>query len=177
VGGVILISPKNIEGQAQPPRHRPYDKHLRKQVVHLYFVSGVKCSAIARWFSGRPCRKTVQRIIQDYRVHRAVRVPQEGLSPLPESMMQWLPSCWCLLCRVTCMFDTCLHCTSLAMLARTSMAGVTRTPSVLSSCVLAAAPLRLRGRGVSASDGSGPSCLSCSVSSGLSPAPLVHCRL
>ena len=74
----------NIEGQAQPPRHRPYDKHLRKQVVHLYFVSGVKCSAIARWFSGRPCRKTVQRIIQDYRVHRAVRVPQEGLSPLPQ---------------------------------------------------------------------------------------------
>ena len=62
--------------QAQPPRHRPYDKHLRKQVVHLYFVSGVKCSAIARWFSGRPCRKAVQRIIQDYRVHRAVRVPQ-----------------------------------------------------------------------------------------------------
>ena len=51
--------------QAQPPRHRPYDKHLREQVVHLYFVSGVKCSAIARWFSGRPCRKTVQRIIQD----------------------------------------------------------------------------------------------------------------
>ena len=41
--------------QAQPPRHRPYDKHLREQVVHLYFVSGVKCSAIARWFSGRPC--------------------------------------------------------------------------------------------------------------------------
>ena len=34
-------------------------------------------------------------------------------------------------------------------------------------------PLRLRGRGVSASDGSGPSCLSCSISSGLSPAPLV----
>ena len=62
--------------QAQPPRHRPYDKHLRKQVVHLDFVRGVKCSAIARWFSGRPCRKTVQRIIQDYRVHRAVRVPQ-----------------------------------------------------------------------------------------------------
>jgi len=26
--------------QAQPPRHRPYDKHSRKQVVHLYFVSG-----------------------------------------------------------------------------------------------------------------------------------------
>jgi len=70
--------------QAQPPRHRPYDKHLKKQVVHLYFVSGVKCSAIARWFSGRPCRKTVQRIIQDYRVHRAVCVPQEGLSPLPQ---------------------------------------------------------------------------------------------
>ena len=81
--------------QAQPPRHRPYDKHLREQVVHLYFVSGVKCSAIARWFSGRPCRKTVQHpglqhhpglssIIQDYRVHRAVRVPQEGLSPLPQ---------------------------------------------------------------------------------------------
>ena len=46
-----------------------------------------------------------------------------------------------------------------------------RTPSVLSSCVLAAAPLRLRGRGVSTSDGSGPSCLSCSISSGLSPAP------
>ena len=45
-----------------------------------------------------------------------------------------------------------------------------RTPSVLSSCVLAAAPLRLRGGGASASDG--PSCLSCSVSSGLSPAPL-----
>jgi hypothetical protein len=69
--------------RAQPPRHRPYDKHLEKQVVHLYFVS-VKCSAIARWFSGRPCRKMVQRIIQDYRVHRAVRVPQEGLSPLPQ---------------------------------------------------------------------------------------------
>ena len=36
----------NIEGkggtmQAQPPRHRPYDKHLREQVVHLYFVIGV----------------------------------------------------------------------------------------------------------------------------------------
>jgi len=45
--------------------------------------------------------------------------------------------------------------------------------SVLSSCVLAAAPLRLQGGGVSASDGSGPSCLSCSISSGLSPAPLV----
>jgi len=41
--------------------------------------------------------------------------------------MQWLPSCWCLLCRITCRFDTCLHCTSLAMLARTSMAGATRT--------------------------------------------------
>jgi len=106
--------------QAQPPRHRPYDKHLREQVVHLYFVSGVKCSATARWFSGRPCRKTVQRIIQDYRVHRAVRLPTE-------SMMQWLPSCWCLLCRMTCRFDTCLHCTSLAMLARTSVAGTTRT--------------------------------------------------
>ena len=99
--------------QAQPPRHRPYDKHLREQVVHLYFVSGVKCSAIARWFSGRPCRKTVQRIIQDYRVHRAVRVPQglgRAFSAPTKSMMRWLPSCWCLLCRMTCRFDTCLHC-------------------------------------------------------------------
>ena len=53
--------------------------------MHLYFMSGVKCSAIARWFSGRPCRIPVQRITQDYRVHRVVRVPQglEGLSPLP----------------------------------------------------------------------------------------------
>jgi len=103
------------------------------------------------------------------------RAPGRAFSAPTESMMQWLPSCWCLLCRMTCRFDTCLHCTSLAMLARTSMAGATRTttPSVLSSCVLAAAPLRLRGGGVSASDGSGPSCLSCSISSGLSPAPLV----
>jgi hypothetical protein len=45
--------------------------------------------------------------------------------------------------------------------------------SVLSSCVLAAAPLRLQGGGVSASDGSGPSCLSCSISSGLSPVLLI----
>ena len=77
--------------QAQPPRHRPYDKHLEKQVVHLYFVS-VKCSAIARWFSGRPCRNPVQRIIQDYRVHRAVRVPQEGLSPLPQKACSGCPA-------------------------------------------------------------------------------------
>jgi len=101
------------------------------------------------------------------------RAPGRAFSAPTESMMQWLPSCWCLLCRMTCRFDTCLHCTSLAMLARTSRQGRPgRTPSVLASCVLAVAPLRLRGRGVSASDGSGPSCLSCSISSGLSPAPL-----
>jgi len=37
--------------------------------------------------------KTVQRIIQDYRVHRAVRVPQglEGLSPLPQKA--WCGGC------------------------------------------------------------------------------------
>jgi len=45
--------------------------------------------------------------------------------------------------------------------------------SVLSSCVLAAAPLRLQGGGVSASDSSGPSCLSYSISSGLSPVLLI----
>ena len=103
--------------------------------MHLYFMSGVKCSAIARWFSGRPCRKTVLEgrlsgssrttgcIVQSAcpRVGRAFSAPTE-------SMMRWLPSCWCLLCRMTCRFDTCLHCTSLAMLARTYMAGATRTP-------------------------------------------------
>ena len=117
----------NREGamQAQSPRHRPYDKHLREQVVHLYFVSGVKCSAIARWFSGRPCRKTVQRIIQTTGCIVQPACPRVGraFSAPTESMMRWLPSCWCLLCR----FDTCLHCASLAMLARTSMAGATRT--------------------------------------------------
>jgi len=102
------------------------------------------------------------------------RASGRAFSAPTESMMQWLPSCWCLLCRMTCRFDTCLHCTSLAMLARTSRQGRPgRTPSVLASCVLAVAPLRLRGKGVSASDGSGPSRLSCSISSaGLSPAPL-----
>ena len=83
------------------------------------------------------------------------RAPGRAFSAPTESMMQWLPSCWCLLCRMTCRFDTCLHC------------------SPCSPPVLAAAPLRLRGGGVSASDGSGPSCLSCSISSGLSPAPHV----
>ena len=101
------------------------------------------------------------------------RAPGRAFSAPTESMMQW-PSCWCILCRITCRFDTCLHyihchaCTHIH--GRGDQDG---TPSVLSSCVLAAAPLRLRGGGVSASDGSGPSCLSCSISSGLSPAPLV----
>ena len=55
------------------------------------------------------------------------RAPGRAFSAPTESMMQRLPSCWCLLCRMTCRFDTCLHCTSLAMLARTSMAEATRT--------------------------------------------------
>jgi len=105
--------------QAQPPRHHPYDKHLREQVVHLYFVSGVSAldgsaDVLAEILSSGSSR-TTGCIVQSAcpRVGRAFSAPTE-------SMMRWLPSCWCLLC-------TCLPCTSLAMLARTSMAGATRT--------------------------------------------------
>ena len=82
----------NIEGTASPSPSL-WQACLREQVVHLYFMSGVKCSAIARWFSGRPCRIPVQRITQDYRVHRVVRVPQglEGLFPLPQKA--WCGGC------------------------------------------------------------------------------------
>ena len=69
--------------QAQPPRHRPYDKHLREQVVHLYCVSGVKCSAIARWFSGRPGLQGAS---------CSPRAPGlEGFSPLPQKA--WCGGC------------------------------------------------------------------------------------
>jgi len=71
------------EMQAQPPRHRPYDKHLREQVVHLYCVSGVKCSAIARWFSGRPGLQGAS---------CSPRAPGlEGFSPLPQKA--WCGGC------------------------------------------------------------------------------------
>jgi len=77
--------------QAQPPRHRPYDKHLRKQVVHLYWVAW-SAQSLLDGSADVFARKTVQRIIQDYRVNRAVRVPQlEGLSPLPQKA--WCSGC------------------------------------------------------------------------------------
>jgi hypothetical protein len=119
----------NIEGHASTASPSPSLWQALEKTGCAPLLSGVKCSVIARWFSGRLCQEDCPADHPGLQGEScSPRAPAgRAFSAPTESMMQWLPSCWCLLCRITCRFDTCLHCTSLAMLARTSMAGATRT--------------------------------------------------
>jgi len=168
--------------QAQPPRHRPYDKpawenRLCTSTLWVVWSAQPLLDGSADVLAGRLSLK------EDCPDHPGLQGAScsphapglEGLSPLPQKA--WCGGCpaagvycagWHAGLTHACIAHPlpCLH-------VHPWQGRPGRTPSVLSSCVLAAAPLRLRGGGVSASDGSGPRCLSCSISSGLSPAPLV----
>ena len=50
----------------------PYDKHLRDRVVYRRVVYGETYADISYYYGGRPCRRTVLRICNEYYEHRRV---------------------------------------------------------------------------------------------------------